>query len=94
MAPGAYVVKAFNQVGDVILADSRFPEGNPVMFVAGDDEAARSTVQELVESLGFEVIDVGALRQARLLEPFAMLWIHLALNAGVGREFAFKLMRR
>jgi predicted dinucleotide-binding enzyme len=44
--------------------------------------------------LGFEAVDAGPLTQARLLEPFALLWISLAFKAGLGREFAFKLLRR
>jgi hypothetical protein len=47
-----------------------------------------------VAELGFEVVDAGALKIARLLEPLAMLWIHLALSQGLGRDFAFALLRR
>jgi predicted dinucleotide-binding enzyme len=45
----------------------------------------------LAGKLGFEGIDAGPLTQARVLEPFALLWISLASKAGLGREFAFKL---
>jgi hypothetical protein len=31
---------------------------------------------------------------ARLLEPYAMLWISLACKQGLGGNFAFRLMRR
>jgi len=51
-------------------------------------------VVELVGALGFEVVDAGPLRNARLLEAHAMLWIDLALNRGLGRDFAFALLRR
>jgi predicted dinucleotide-binding enzyme len=64
------------------------------MFVCGDDQRARPTVLALVGELGFDVVDAGALKVARLLEPLAMLWIHLALNQGLGREIAFALLRR
>ena len=63
------------------------------MFVAGNGDQ-KKTVLQLVEQLGFEAIDAGALDKARLLEPFAMLWIHLALVQGQGRDFAFALLRR
>jgi hypothetical protein len=34
------------------------------------------------------------LTQALLVQPFALLWISPAFKAGLGREFAFKLLRR
>ena len=48
----------------------------------------------LVADLGFAPVDAGPLRNARLLEAHAMLWIDLALTRGQGRDFAFGLMRR
>jgi 8-hydroxy-5-deazaflavin:NADPH oxidoreductase len=48
----------------------------------------------LVGELGFDVIDAGPLRNARLLEAHAMLWIDLALVRGLGRDFAFARVKR
>jgi len=39
-------------------------------------------------------IDAGELKIARLLEPFAMLWIHLMARRNQGRNFAFSVLRR
>jgi predicted dinucleotide-binding enzyme len=64
------------------------------MFVAADDPEAKRTVSQLSNELGFETIDAGPLRQARLLEPLAMLWISLAYAQGLGPNFAFRLVRR
>jgi 8-hydroxy-5-deazaflavin:NADPH oxidoreductase len=94
LAPGARVYKAMNQVGFEVMADAAFPAGKPVMFVAGDDPAGKKTVLDLVSALGFEAIDAGELVIARLLEPYAMLWIHLMARRKVGRSFAFGLLRR
>jgi 8-hydroxy-5-deazaflavin:NADPH oxidoreductase len=44
--------------------------------------------------VGFEAIDAGSLVVAHLLEPYAMLWIHLAHARGLGRDFAFGMLRR
>lgn len=93
-ARGARVVKAFNTVGFNIMANPAFGAERPVMFYCGDDAAAKQTVRPLVEQLGFEAIDAGPLAQARLLEPFCLLWITLALQYGQGREIAFKFLRR
>ena len=43
---------------------------------------------------GFSPIDAGPLRNASVLENLAMLWIHLALVGGKGRDVAFKLLHR
>lgn len=32
--------------------------------------------------------------EARLLEPFALVWIHLAVRQKMGTSFAFRLMHR
>jgi NADPH-dependent F420 reductase len=93
-APGAKVVKAFNTVGFNIMANPAFGTERPVMFYCGDDSAAKKTVHHLAEELGFEAVDAGPLTQARLLEPFALLWITLANFHGLGREIGFKLLRR
>ena len=65
----------------------------PVMFVCGDGPR-KPVVMQLVEPLGFEAIDAGPLTVARWLEPYAMLWIHLALGGKVKGDFAFALLRK
>lgn len=91
--PGARIVKTFNQVGaEMMMAGARFPTP-PAMFLAGDDDGAKSTVAGLVGELGFEALDAGALKQARILEPFAMVWINQALFRGLGRNWAFGVIR-
>jgi 8-hydroxy-5-deazaflavin:NADPH oxidoreductase len=91
--PGAKVVKTFNQVGaEMMMAGDRFATP-PVMFLAGDDDAAKSTVAQLVTDLKFEALDAGSLKQARILEPFAMVWINQALLRGLGRNWAFGVIR-
>lgn len=93
-APEAHVFKALNQVGYLAMEDAKFPDGFPAMFVAGDDAERKPVVLRLMTELGFEAVDAGALKVSRLLEPYAMLWIHLAYNQGMGRDFAFSLLRR
>ena len=93
-AGGARVVKAFNTVGANIMADPSFEGHKPVMLYCGDDSEAKLVVKKLIHELVFEAVDAGPLDQARLLEPFAFLWISLALKRGLGREFAFELLRR
>jgi predicted dinucleotide-binding enzyme len=94
LAPGARVYKAMNQVGFEVMANPVFGAIKPVMFVAGDDVAGKKIVLGLVSALGFDAIDAGELSIARLIEPYAMLWIHLMARRDMGRDFAFALLRR
>lgn len=93
-ARGAKVFKAFNTTGFNIMADPVINGTRMVMFVCGDDEAAKPAVLRLAADVGFDAVDAGKLTQARLLEPWAMLWISLALRGALGRDFGFALLRR
>ena len=91
--PGANVVKSLNQAPAELMAGTEGLDGRPVMFVAGDDEDAKATAKQLIEELGFEVLDAGSLAQSRILEPFAMVFINQALMRGMGRDWAFGILR-
>ncbi len=94
-ARGAKVVKAFNTIGAPNFGNPRFGSEAASMFICGDDASAKTVVSTLASELGFEVVDAGPLTASRLLEPLAMLWIHLAFKQGLGPTgHAFKLLRR
>jgi NADPH-dependent F420 reductase len=93
-APGARVVKVFNSTGAGNMADPRYGDDRATLLYCGDDEGAKEVAAKLAADLGFEPVDAGPLSAAYLLEHFAMLWIHLAYGAGMGRNIAFRLMRR
>jgi predicted dinucleotide-binding enzyme len=93
-AVGARVVKAFNMTGADNMRNPSFPSGQATMFICGDDHAAKSVTGVLAREVGFDVVDAGPLRTARLLEPMAMLWIQLAFAQKIGTGFAFTLLRR
>jgi 8-hydroxy-5-deazaflavin:NADPH oxidoreductase len=93
-APGAWVVKAFNTLGISNLANLDFKGRVASGFICGDDAPAKAIVATLTQEAGFEVVDCGPLKNARALEPLAMLWGQLAFMQGLGPEIAFKLLRR
>lgn len=77
--PKAKVVKAFNTVFSS-RANDPVVEGVTIdCFVAGDDDAARAKVVELVRDVGLNPIDAGPLTMARALEALAVL--NITLNA-------------
>jgi 8-hydroxy-5-deazaflavin:NADPH oxidoreductase len=88
---GARIVKAFNTTLAGTLAEGRVG-GQPLdVLIAGDDEAAKTTVAELVEDGGMRPIDTGPLRRARQLEQAGFLHMlvqePLQANFGTGLKF-------
>lgn len=94
--PGVKIVKAFNTVFAQVLNEG--PDfGNGVRasaFYCGDDESARKTVHQLIESMGFDAIDAGPLANARYLEPMGMLNIWFGYMAKRGTGIALNLVKR
>jgi NADPH-dependent F420 reductase len=91
--PGGKVVKAFNTVGFPVMANPMVNGEPVVMFYCGDDAEAKKVVAQLATELGFNAVDAGPLTQARVLEPFALLWISLAFKQGFGAHWGFKILR-
>jgi 8-hydroxy-5-deazaflavin:NADPH oxidoreductase len=92
-APQSHVVKAFNTVSASAMADPIFEGKKAAVFYCGDDENSLKSVSQLATDLDFEPIAAGPLLNARYLEPFAMLYIHLAMN-GWGSNCAFQMLTR
>jgi 8-hydroxy-5-deazaflavin:NADPH oxidoreductase len=94
LLPGAKVIKAFNIVGNPYMVHPDFPGGPPTMFICGNDEQAKKMVTEsILTPFGWEIVDIGGLEGARLLEPLAMLWITHYFRTGTG-DHAFKLLKK
>ena len=68
--PEAKVVKALNnQAMQVFNCDAAsLREAGIQSFIAGDDDAAKRTVSELLDDIGLKAVDFGALSNAWLLE--------------------------
>jgi 8-hydroxy-5-deazaflavin:NADPH oxidoreductase len=92
--PQARVVKAFNTIGAYLFGDAQFAGLVADGYFCGEDAAAKAVVGPLIADAGFEPIDVGPLRSARMLEALAMFWIDLKVNQRIQGDFAFKLLRR
>jgi 8-hydroxy-5-deazaflavin:NADPH oxidoreductase len=88
--PRAHVVKALNTVFAGLMETGQV-DGQPLTaFVAGDDDAARSTVMELAREIGFDAVNAGSLKNARLLEPLGVLNIQLGYVLGYGSQSGFR----
>lgn len=91
--PRARVVKAFNTVFAQHMDSGRVGSTPLTAFVAGDDATAKQVAVTLAKDIGFETVDAGPLRNARLLEPLAYLNIQLGYVMGLGTQIGFKLAR-
>ena len=91
--PKARFVKAFNSVGAAQMVNPQFSGGKPTMFICGDDYDAKVRASQLLEQLGWEVADMGAVQAARAIEPLCILWCIPGIANGDWSPHAFKLLR-
>jgi predicted dinucleotide-binding enzyme len=70
-APGARVVKAVNTLLRAVLAeDPHVAGGRRVLFMSGDEAAAKHAVGEILDRCGFATIDLGSLASGSPLQQF------------------------
>ena len=72
--PAARLVKAFNSVGNHQMVNPSYAAGRPTMFFCGNDAQARAMVGAILETFGWEPLDLGTAVAARAIEPLAQLW--------------------
>ncbi len=94
MLPEVKVVKAFNTAFTETYTYSSFGPNDASMFYCGDDEDAKQVVKKIISDIDLDPVDCGPLSSARMLESLAALLIRLGVNMGLGREIAFKLLKR
>ena len=64
--PGSKVVKAFNHIYAAALTTDGQPAGTAnrrALVIAADDRDAKATVARLIDQFGFDVVDVGPLKE-------------------------------
>ena len=91
---GARVVKIFNTIGWEVMDNPQFGSESATLFYAGDDAEAKQIAADLAKVIGFEPIDAGNLASAKFLESLASFWGQLAYGQGMGRNIAWRLLRR
>jgi predicted dinucleotide-binding enzyme len=93
--PRARVVKALNTMNcEVMVRPDRVP-GDHVVFVAGEDAAAKRTVAGVLGDLGWKpaaVVDLGGIVAARGTEMFMPLWLSVMGAIGTA-DFNIQLHR-
>ena len=70
--PAAKVVKSLNHVAYNELEEHNLPKGDPkrrAIALAGDDEPAKKQVAALIDAIGFDAVDLGALSAGKKFQP-------------------------
>ncbi len=88
LAPNATVVKAFNTIFAPLLPQSARLSKTLQVFIASDDEDAKTKVTQLTKALGFDAVDAGALSNSRFIEPIGEMNIHFGFFLGKGTGIA------
>jgi predicted dinucleotide-binding enzyme len=84
--PHAKVVKAFNTTFAGTLVDGEVA-GQPLdVFLAGDDDAAKAAIKQIVSDGGLRPIDVGPLALAHHVE--ALGYLNMAMQPTLGTNYA------
>jgi 8-hydroxy-5-deazaflavin:NADPH oxidoreductase len=94
LAPGAFVIGAFNTIFAGLLQSSahHFADDSATVFYCGDNRTSKATAAELIADAGFHPVNTGPLQNARYIEPLAMLMIELAYSQLLGSDIALRFM--
>ena len=92
--PDSKIVKAFNIINAYTMIDARREEGDPDLFICGNDEEAKKVITSFAEGWGWKsVIDMGNISMAYWLEALTMLWVFYAFKTNSWTH-AFKLLKK
>lgn len=72
------VVKAFNNITYISLGSRARPAGDPdrsALPIAGDDTAAKAQVAALLDTLGYDAVDIGTLADSWRSEPNTPVYV-------------------
>jgi len=83
-APGAFVVKAFSTLNWRQMVD---PNGPITIPLAGDSDAAKKKVAQLVSGMELEPMDLGGVDSAHYIEGMTILWLNNRIAGRTNFEY-------
>jgi 8-hydroxy-5-deazaflavin:NADPH oxidoreductase len=86
--PETRVVKSLNTVNADVMVDPTLIPGSHTIFVAGNDEDAKSIVKGLLSDFGWpdgDVMDLGGIEAARGVEMYLPFWLRIYGATGTAR---------
>ncbi|TMR89862.1 NADPH-dependent F420 reductase [Nonomuraea basaltis] len=94
---GSHVVKAFNNIDFHRLFTLARPSGAPdrsALPVAGDDRTAKAQVTQLLDTLGYDTVDIGTLADSWRTQPGTPMYVQPYFTAqkpeGLSPEEAYR----
>ena len=92
--PDSHVVKTLNFISYRNMVHPKYKQGEPVMFVCGNNQSAKNTAGNLLLDIGWkDLIDLGGIEKSRLLEPLSLLWIEYGVNRDTW-DHAFAVLKQ
>ena len=79
------MVKALNTVNAAVMVNPGLVPGDHVVFLAGDDTAAKDVSVGLLGELGWpqeRIVDLGGIFAARGVEAYLLLWVSIMQTTG------------
>lgn len=78
--PDLKVVKALNTLNASVMINPSLIPGDHNLFICGNDEAAKNSVVDLLETFGWKrknIIDLGDITNSRATEMLLPIWVRL-----------------
>ncbi|MEO8148521.1 MAG: NAD(P)-binding domain-containing protein [Bacteroidia bacterium] len=89
----AHIVKTLHIVNCEVMVNPKKSNGDPTMFVCGNDANAKNKVKEILASFGWnDIIDLGDITNARAMEMMLPIWVRTYMATGNG-HIGFKIVR-
>lgn len=83
--PELRVVKALNTMNNQVMIHPEIVPGDHLVFLSGDDEAAKESVRELLRAFGWrevQLLDLGGIETAAASEMMMAVWIRIVMARG------------
>ena len=93
MLPNSHVVKAFNSIGSGYMYKPKFEDGQPTMFICGNNDEAKKSVSVMLENFGWDVMDSGGIEASNAVEGLCIIWCARGFREGEWSH-AFKLLKK
>lgn len=91
--PDAHVVKTLNIVNCEVMVNPKKTNGDPTMFLCGNDDASKAEVENILQQFGWnDIVDLGDITAARGMEMMLPVWLRTWMATQNG-YFGFKIIR-